>query len=861
MSDIYATGSFGTASAQFRAHLNYSVSSSSTTTTVTWKLYLQGRHNYGYPFTAALSGAASKSLSGSLSSNPGSTWTTIKSASGTTSFARGTSAATKTFTIKATGPKAGSYSGTQTVTKTASVSVPALASYTVSYNANGGSGAPASQTKYYGKSLTLSSTKPTRTGYTFLGWSTSSTATSATYAAEESYTANSGATLYAVWRAITYQITYNANGGTGAPTPQTKNYNVPLSLSIGQISRQYYRFLGWALTNNAEVPTYKKEDIEAGTVKYETNAAAVLYAVWADNSYTIKYDTNGKTLDSGYNFPDDTQFDLAVSPTYSLYSIQATADTGAEFLNSFQDNDGNTYSLGGTYYPIAKEEVTFIAQWVNNYVDPNLGTPTIYRVDKYGNKSIGGENYYINLPLIPAKHVNQSGSQSSLEYASTSATIDWVPNDIPSYTNNNMEELENYIIDTFNNEEQAIYKTATQCTITLVDNNPPPGETGYFSLPISLPIQNQEDSEKEFEILSGTFNAARRKLSSRIVDFSFNWETYYDGNEYYENSIEFIIKATPYTIIDGIEVYDDANAQQSSFTASGRSGTFQGFFRGISVDKNLKVQIISVIATNDNETSHTWTPSSLIATANTGGYPVHISQGGEGISLFGVATDGLDAFEVNKKTILNNDVSISNNLDIKGSINNQTSGIVTLGNVYGGPGLAGIIQMFAGSTAPIGWLICDGSAVSRETYSILYSIIGDTYGAGDGSTTFNLPDLRGRVPVGIGTGTASDATAHTLGQTEGTETHTLTTAQMPSHTHYNIIDATDKTSWDGRIKYITAKSLLSDSTYKYRSASASGNYYVRSAVTDSSGSSTAHPNMQPYLGINFIICTGIISQI
>jgi hypothetical protein len=80
-------------------------------------------------------------------------------------------------------------------------------------------------------------------------------------------------------------------------------------------------------------------------------------------------------------------------------------------------------------------------------------------------------------------------------------------------------------------------------------------------------------------------------------------------------------------------------------------------------------------------------------------------------------------------------------------------------------GWAGVIQMFAGSTPPAGWLLCDGSAVSRTEYATLYAAIGDTWGAGDGSTTFNLPDLRGRAPIGAGTG--SGLTARTLGGTVG----------------------------------------------------------------------------------------------
>lgn len=91
----------------------------------------------------------------------------------------------------------------------------------------------------------------------------------------------------------------------------------------------------------------------------------------------------------------------------------------------------------------------------------------------------------------------------------------------------------------------------------------------------------------------------------------------------------------------------------------------------------------------------------------------------------------------------------------------------------------GTVLPFAGSAAPTGWLPCDGSAVSRATYSDLFSVIGTTYGAGDGSTTFNVPDTRGRAIVHK----AGSGTFNTLGGKGGEETHTLTSAEMPSHTH------------------------------------------------------------------------------
>lgn len=147
-------------------------------------------------------------------------------------------------------------------------------SYKITFNANGGSGSPSSQTKWYGESLTLSSTKPTKTGYTFKGWSTSSSATSATWSAGGKYTRNESNTLYAVWQANTYTIKYNANGGSGAPSNQTKTHNKTLILSSTKPTRTNYNFEGWSTSSTATSAKYP-----AGG-SYTDNKAATLYAVW-----------------------------------------------------------------------------------------------------------------------------------------------------------------------------------------------------------------------------------------------------------------------------------------------------------------------------------------------------------------------------------------------------------------------------------------------------------------------------------------------------------------------------------------------------------------------------------------------------
>ena len=154
--------------------------------------------------------------------------------------------------------------------------VGSLAKHTVSYNANGGSGAPSNQTKWYGSILTLSGTRPTRTGYTFQGWATSAGG-GVSYQPGQGYGVDANITLYAVWKANTWTVTYNANGGSGAPADQTKTYGQTLKLSTTKPVRTDYNFIGWAIS---------KAEADKGNVKYQpngsfdVNANTTLYAVW-----------------------------------------------------------------------------------------------------------------------------------------------------------------------------------------------------------------------------------------------------------------------------------------------------------------------------------------------------------------------------------------------------------------------------------------------------------------------------------------------------------------------------------------------------------------------------------------------------
>ena len=195
------------------------------------------------------------------------------------------------------------------------INVSAKPSYTVSYNANGGSGAPSSQTKWYGTNLTLSASKPSRTGYTFAGWNTNSSGTGTNYAAGATYTGNATLTLYAKWTPHTYTVSYNANGGSGAPGNQTKTYGVNLTLSSTKPSRTNYNFLGWSTSANGGV-------VYNSGATYTNNSAVTLYAVWElgytkpriTNFSAYRCTSNGTASESGTyvkaSFDWSTDYDL-----------------------------------------------------------------------------------------------------------------------------------------------------------------------------------------------------------------------------------------------------------------------------------------------------------------------------------------------------------------------------------------------------------------------------------------------------------------------------------------------------------------------------------------------------------------------
>lgn len=163
----------------------------------------------------------------------------------------------------------------------------------------------------------------------------------------------------------------------------------------------------------------------------------------------------------------------------------------------------------------------------------------------------------------------------------------------------------------------------------------------------------------------------------------------------------------------------------------------------------------------------------------------------------------------------------------------------------------GEIKMFAGTTIPEYWLLCDGSLLNPSNYMPLFSLIGTTYG-GNGTTTFGLPDLRGRVMVGQGTGTNPALTPRLIGQFYGAENVTLQQSNLPQHSHAFNAVATPATASS------PDSDLMATSTgfNMYTKTAGTTGTMINGTITPSGNASpAAHVNTMPSLCINFIICT------
>lgn len=184
----------------------------------------------------------------------------------------------------------------------------------------------------------------------------------------------------------------------------------------------------------------------------------------------------------------------------------------------------------------------------------------------------------------------------------------------------------------------------------------------------------------------------------------------------------------------------------------------------------------------------------------------------------------------------------------------------------------GAVMQYAGTSAPLGWLMCNGAAVSRSTYSRLYQTIGTIYGVGNGSTTFNVPNLQGRIPVGLN---PVDPTFNALNNVGGEKAHVLTVNELATHVHTGVTDSagdhnhaiTDPGhihTYYGVNSQLAASGLdnvaensprpVENTSTAYTGISVNNNgAHTHTFTTDQTGLSDPHNNLQPYIVLNYII--------
>lgn len=293
-----------------------------------------------------------------------------------------TTAQDHTFTISSTTPTRSGYTfggwgssstattasyqsgGSVTVASDTTVTLYAIwyKQYTLTYDANGGTGGPGSDTKkaYYGGSatFTISSTAPTKSGYTFLGWNTSKSSTSASLTSGDTVSYSANKTIYAIW-SKTIKLTYNANGGSGAPSAEshtvynsTTSYTFTISSTVP--TKSGYTFLGWGTSASATSATYS-----SGQTNVSLTASKTIYAIWS-KSVTLTYNANGgsgapsaetKTI---YNSSSGSFTISSTTPTKSTYTFLGWSTSNSATSASYTSGNSISITNNTTLYAVWK---------------------------------------------------------------------------------------------------------------------------------------------------------------------------------------------------------------------------------------------------------------------------------------------------------------------------------------------------------------------------------------------------------------------------------------------------------------------------------------------------------------------------
>lgn len=406
---------------KYRAKITYSTSSTNTTVTLTVALAVNINSTVGATFEGEIhQGSSASSMdyggwshSGTKKTVFGGDKTVTIISNKTHPYTRKTSAYTVNF-YGGVSSENGSWTGKEMGAKV-SITIPALTSYSITYDANGGTGAPSGQTKYYGINLYISPIVPTRPGYTFKGWSTSQTATEPTYHTGDPYTANSDAKLYAVWGANIYTVAFDGNGATSGFVPSSMNVQYDSNFtapSPGNLEKDNYDFDRW----NTKADGTGTDFVVGQSYTWNIASDTILYAKWKSKLAKINYkyaSTTNVTSEDVYIILDER-----IVPWESDYTIisQDIPSPSSNYIFS------GYYSVGSAYKTTNKEfGIEFPAGVIPyNYTKSDLAESNIIEVDE--NIHIGSTD--LDLYAIYRDNTNSliSIKDSSYEYIPPSVT-------------------------------------------------------------------------------------------------------------------------------------------------------------------------------------------------------------------------------------------------------------------------------------------------------------------------------------------------------------------------------------------------------------------------------------------------------
>jgi len=370
-----------------------------------------------------------------------------------------------------------SYSFTMPAKNVTDTANATINTYPVTYNANGGSGAPGGQTKTYGQDLKLSSTQPTRTGYTFTGWNTAANGSGTKYASGATYTGNAALTLYAQWTPVTYKISYTLNGGSVSGNPSTYTIETA-TFTLKNPTRTGYTFTGWSGTglsgsanktvtvakgstgDRAYTANWTANDVNYKVEHYQQNVTGSGYTLKETETKTEKADskvTPAVKTYTGFKSPATQTVTVAADGstvvnyyyTRNSYTVTVNKGTGISAVTG-----GGTYRYGasvtidatvstgytwskwtGTHSTTTKK-YTFTMP-ANNVTDTANATPNTYKVVYHSNDIAGGDSETITDTVTYGKSYTIRG-ESTFSFGnnllagwSTSATCNGKPDDIP----------------------------------------------------------------------------------------------------------------------------------------------------------------------------------------------------------------------------------------------------------------------------------------------------------------------------------------------------------------------------------------------------------------------------------------------